>query len=92
MTEGEKLNCLRYDLQRHQEKTGLSLRKIGDATGISFSTLSRFGRGAEMTHANTLRLYSYLSGEPQPKPQPIHTRRLRVAGKTFLVSIELLED
>lgn len=87
---GMKVKELRTALQAKQSD-GWSLRKIGDATGVSFSTLSRFARGKEMASANCERLAAWIEGRDlQPRPE-VHSRRLRVGGKTFLLTLELID-
>lgn len=83
---------LRQRMQTAMELEMLSLRKLGDATGISFATLSRFNRGKDMTAQNCRRLDAWLKGEELAGATPIHSRRFNVGSQRFLVTIHLLNE
>ena len=86
------LNGLRNDFRKRLERDRLSLRKAQEHVGISFATLSRFERGGEMSSPNVERLRSWLSGKPIAKVKPVGVRRMKVAGQTFLITIELVQE
>lgn len=67
----------------------LSLRQLSERTGVSFATLSRIARG-KGTSSKTLEiLVCYFTGSPVPRLRKVISRRLRVGGQTFLMTIEL---
>lgn len=86
------IEAQRHRLQRRMENDCLSLRNVGELTGISFSTLSRFNRGSEMTYQNLRKLKAWLDSEPIPRQEPLCTRRFKVGPLTFLVTVELIND
>ena len=58
----------------------LGLRAVAAITGVSFSTLSRFERGAELMASNRERIEAWIAGHPIP-----------VAGNTDSEVIRYLE-
>ena len=87
------IDAQRHRLKRRMENEGLSLRTVGEHTGISFATLSRFNREiGELTMKNALRLKAWLDGEPIPSATPVATRRFKVGPATFLITIELINS
>lgn len=83
---------LRSRLRIAMELDRLSLRQLDELTGVSFSTLSRFLRGSEITHQNARRLEAWLSGEQIKESTPISKRVHRVGGLKFLITVELIGD
>jgi len=74
---------------REKQSTGLSLRGLEDATGVSASTLSRFlNYKGNLSARCRERVICYLTGSPTPARCPVATRRIAVGGKVFMVTIE----
>ena len=86
-----ELDVIRHRLVRRMENEGLSLRDVGELTGVSFSTLSRFQREkGEVTYKNARRIKAWLDNDEIPAQKPICTRRFKVGPLTFLVTVELV--
>lgn len=83
---------LRTRLKTAMELDALSLRQLDELTGVSFSTLSRFLRGAEITHGRARRIEAWLSGEQIRESTPISKRVHSVGGLKFLITVELLKE
>lgn len=66
----------------------ISLRRASELCGVSFSTLSRFLRGADLSGQRYDMIDAWLTGEILPPRKVISSRRMKVGGKVFLVTIE----
>jgi transcriptional regulator with XRE-family HTH domain len=53
-TPGEVARRIGMNLRRHRQSTGLSLRQLGEATGIHFTHLARVERGRHLPQLNLL--------------------------------------
>lgn len=53
-TPGEVAGRIGVNLRRHRQSTGLSLRQLGEATGIHFTHLARVERGRHLPQLNFL--------------------------------------
>jgi len=82
---------LRMHVKDKIDFLGIGLRQVEAETGVSFSTISRFLRGATMTYHRHVALENWLHGEHTKKTMPVSCKRMRVGDKTFLVTIEELK-
>ena len=82
---------LRDQVKRILEAKDMSLRQAEEITGVSFSTISRFIRGGEITSKLFYRLVAFSEGKPVTKGRPKVSKRMVVGNKVFLVTIEELE-
>lgn len=83
---------IRDYLNTVMETEPCSLRALGEMTGVSFATLSRFLRGATLSLKVYKRLEAVMNGERKPIELEQQTRRFHVGGKTFVITIKELQD
>jgi len=81
-------NQLRYVLKNKLTDEGLSLRKVEAACGVSFSSLSRFLRGGDLSENLLQRVDDYVSGKDAKLRKKVGIKRINVGGKTFIITIE----
>lgn len=82
------IDVIRDKLRTEIVRDDISLRTLEARTGISFSTLSRFLRGAVLEHKNVETLHCYVTGQKLPVKKELSSKRIVVGGKKFLVTIE----
>jgi len=85
-----ELDEIRNRLKLAQEIEPCGLRYLGELTGVSFSTLSRFMRGAEPNLRTLTALENWCNGSEIKPVKPKVVRRFNVGKKKFLVTIEEL--
>ncbi len=82
-----ELEDIRKHLRLAQETEPCGLRYLQELTGVSFSTLSRILRGADPDMKTLRKLRAFKSGEAEPKPKPMMTKRFTIGDRIFLVEI-----
>lgn len=86
-----ELGEIRNRLRLAQEIEPCGLRYLGEMTGVSFSTLSRFMRGAEPNIRTLRALENWCNGTETKPIKPKVVRRFNVGKKKFMVTIQELE-
>lgn len=79
---------LREALKARITTDALSLRQANEHCGVSFSTLSRFLRGSDLSGKVYDMIYAWLTGEMLPPRKVISSRRMKVGGNIFLITIQ----
>lgn len=82
------IEVIRERLNTRLVTENISLRRAEAMIGVSFSTLSRFLRGEEITAIRAERIQHWLDGTEIPKRRVVSSRRVTVAGQVFVISIE----
>ncbi len=83
---------IRTFLKSEMESDQAGLREMQERTGVSFSTLSRFLRGRELSGQKLEKLYFYSLGQKAPKRKEIIKRRVTVKGQVFMLTLEALDQ
>lgn len=86
-----ELNEIRNRLRLAQEIEPCGLRHLEELTGVSFSTISRFLRGADPNSKTLRSLENWCNGIDTKSIKPKVVRRFSVGKKKFLVTIQELE-
>jgi len=84
-------NDLRNKLRAEIAKRGCGLRGVQALTGVSFSTISRFLRGADLLGSNLEKLEALCDGREVVIEPPVKIVRFSVSGKTFIMEIRELK-
>jgi transcriptional regulator with XRE-family HTH domain len=79
---------LRQQFRAKLEAEGLTLRRAEALCGVSFATLSRFMRGADLLASTSEKIKGWIAGTELPKPKPVSVKRMKVGSKVFIVTIE----
>ena len=87
LTRAPTLEEIRQHLKLVMELEPCGLRGLEELVGVSFSTLSRFIRGADPDMRTLKKFYQFMKGEPEPKTKPKVIRRFKVGSKEFVVEI-----
>ena len=84
---------IRTELLKRISQEGHGLRFYETHIGVSAATLSRFLRGkGELTFSNAEKISAWLDGRELPRRREISSQRMRLGGKTFLITIEELSN
>lgn len=81
---------LRTEFDAKIKAESLSMRQAQELTGVSFSTISRFLRGDEITSTTYDRISAWISGTSLPKRKVVQSKRITIGKQGFLITIEAL--
>ena len=86
------LKKIRNHLKLVQESEDCGLRAMQELTGVSFSSLSRFMRGAAPSRPVLRKLTNFYNGQLFKDIKPKVVKRFNLGTKTFIVEIRELEE